>query len=326
MSYLLPRANAAGARALFGAAIWLLTLWHDPIGDLRSGSWSSALLAFAALVLVPLALPLAALVLETRSRSRDCIRIAAMLQFPAALFLVLALRREPGLIAAGLATPWLVLPGIAAIGAVASGIVIDRRSLARACAQAALLFFAVGGAWTFADRAGWRPLDFGADIVQLTAVHFHYAGLVLPLIAALVVRENIGARVARLAACGVLVGVPLVAVAITSSQFGAGLVMELVAAVVLGVSASAIGACLVRLAFRREPRAASVRALWLIAGLSLIFGMALAILYGARGVMMPLPWLDIPWMRALHGTANALGFGTCAIVGWWLTLRLKMRA
>jgi hypothetical protein len=33
---------------------------------------------------------------------------------------------------------------------------------------------------------------------------------------------------------------------------------------------------------------------------------------------VPLPWLDIPWMRALHGTANALGFTVPALVGWYV--------
>jgi hypothetical protein len=61
-----------------------------------------------------------------------------------------------------------------------------------------------------------------------------------------------------------------------------------------------------------------VQVLWVVAGLSLLFGMGLALLYAARGQMLPLPWLDIPWMRALHGTANALGFALCGALGWTL--------
>jgi hypothetical protein len=61
-----------------------------------------------------------------------------------------------------------------------------------------------------------------------------------------------------------------------------------------------------------------VRTLWTVAGFSLLFGMSLALLYSARSYAMPLPWLDLPWMRALHGTANALGFALCGAVGWRL--------
>jgi hypothetical protein len=40
-----------------------------------------------------------------------------------------------------------------------------------------------------------------------------------------------------------------------------------------------------------------------------------AALYGWR-FYAPLAWLDIPWMRALHGTANALGFGLGGSLAW----------
>ncbi|HTO05065.1 MAG TPA: hypothetical protein VL069_15245, partial [Opitutus sp.] len=58
------------------------------------------------------------------------------------------------------------------------------------------------------------------------------------------------------------------------------------------------------------------RVLFLLAGVSLLFGMSLAGLYASRSLILPLPWLDVPWMRALHGTANALGFGLCGLFAW----------
>ena len=56
-----------------------------------------------------------------------------------------------------------------------------------------------------------------------------------------------------------------------------------------------------------------VRVLWSIAGVSLAVGMVLAILYGSRQYLT-MSWLDIPHMRAIHGTANALGFALCGLV------------
>lgn len=41
----------------------------------------------------------------------------------------------------------------------------------------------------------------------------------------------------------------------------------------------------------------------------------LAAIYGSR-FYVPMPWLDIPWMRAVHGTANALGFGLAGLLAW----------
>lgn len=59
-----------------------------------------------------------------------------------------------------------------------------------------------------------------------------------------------------------------------------------------------------------------VGSLFLLSGVSLFFGMALAAIYALRAFVLPLPWLDIPWMRALHGTLNAFGFGLCSMLAW----------
>jgi hypothetical protein len=45
--------------------------------------------------------------------------------------------------------------------------------------------------------------------------------------------------------------------------------------------------------------------------------MALAALYGSR-FFVSVPWLDIPWMRALHGTTNSLGFALAGLLAWTL--------
>ena len=31
---------------------------------------------------------------------------------------------------------------------------------------------------------------------------------------------------------------------------------------------------------------------------------------------LPLEWLSIPWMRALHGTVNVFGFGLAGVAAW----------
>ena len=73
-----------------------------------------------------------------------------------------------------------------------------------------------------------------------------------------------------------------------------------------------------------DGRARTIRSLWAVAGLSLAFGMVLAALYGARSLGGP-TWLDIPTMRAWHGTADALGFGLAGVVGWSLAGRETAR-
>jgi len=48
--------------------------------------------------------------------------------------------------------------------------------------------------------------------------------------------------------------------------------------------------------------------------------MVLAGLYGTRA-LFPVAGLDIPWMRALHGSANAIGFALAGVLGWVLAER-----
>lgn len=60
-----------------------------------------------------------------------------------------------------------------------------------------------------------------------------------------------------------------------------------------------------------------VRSLWAISGLSLMGSMVLAALYGTR-FYAPITWLDISWMRLLHGTANAFGFALVGLLAWKL--------
>ena len=95
--------------------------------------------------------------------------------------------------------------------------------------------------------------------------------------------------------------------------------LELVAALLMAVSGMAVAVVHVWLALQdRWP--VVVQCLWMVAGCSLFAGMLLAALYGVRSVFAPWPWLDIPWMRALHGTINALGFGLCGTLGWWVAV------
>ena len=157
-----------------GAVVWVVfVVLRAP--DPQANSWAHALLLFAALVLVPLALGLFAETGETGAPVR-LLRIAGVLQLPAALALVAACWLEPGAIAAVAALPWVALTLVlAAVGFLRVKREKWRRSLDGLCADAALLFSAVGGAWTLADRDGYQPLNFRAEIVTLTAVHFHFA-------------------------------------------------------------------------------------------------------------------------------------------------------
>ena len=53
-----------------------------------------------------------------------------------------------------------------------------------------------------------------------------------------------------------------------------------------------------------------------IGGAALFIGMVFAVLYALRGAFAGSAALDLPQMRLIHGTVNALGFALCSVLGW----------
>jgi hypothetical protein len=307
------KANHRAAIGFAGWAGWV----GATVPDLHHAAWAHALLMLSALVLVPLALELAA---DEGGEGWAARLVAAARagQLPAAILLGWSCWLPQGGWAALAAAPWVAFCGaVAATGWLRVRGGGWRRPLGKLCGDAALMFLGVGGAWLLADRAGFRPLDFDPAIVTLTAVHFHFAGLLLPLFAGRALGAFPDSRAASRAAVGVVLGVPAVAVGITTTQLGWGPAFEGAAGWGLALSAMSVAILHVRLAV--EPGGAWLgRGLFGIAGVSLFFGMLLAGFYATRAFAVPLPWLDLPWMRALHGTMNALGFGLGGTVAWSL--------
>ncbi|MBL9188710.1 MAG: YndJ family transporter [Opitutaceae bacterium] len=294
-----------------GVAAWagfLVLIGADPV----QANWAQVLIVFAALVVMPLAMSLLTETGETGAPAR-LLRWSSLLQALAALALAGAYLLKPGLWAALAAVPWwfftLALAGVA-------GLRLRRerwgRSLDGMCADAAMLFIAVGGTWTLIDRAGWQPLKFPTEIVTLTAVHFHYAGFVLPLVAGLLHRELFFLRFSAQVAVGVVLGVPTLALGITATQLGWGRSLETAAALWLALAGLALGILHGRLAIEGRRVSRATRVLLGVAGGSLFFGMVLASAYALRIG----PWLELPQMRALHGSINAFGFALCGLIAW----------
>ena len=294
---------------LVGLALWLVAVavkWPS----LFQEEWARLILAFAPLVLVPLGLPIYR-GSKAKGRAKAAWSLIEATTLPtAALFGFAIVFMEAGHLSALLVVPWLLLTACLSV----LGVMRVREHccgrLGELCQDVALVFIVVGSGWALLDRLSIRPLDFQPVIVLLTAIHFHYAGFVLPLVAGILLQDEKG-LFARIAGIGTIVGIPLVAIGITATQMQWGHPLETLSAWVLGGSGLIVAYLLVRQALKSGPY---VRVLWSIAGVSLGASMVLAILYGSRP-FMEVSWLDIPHMRALHGTANALGFALCGLVG-----------
>ncbi|MCI0336715.1 MAG: YndJ family protein [Acidobacteria bacterium] len=300
--------------ALVGLVCWFVTgfVLHPSPFDLK---WGVLLFLLAPLVLLPLGLQL----VEPETRNgveRWLWRYASSLQLPAAIALLTAFAFPAGLLAGLLCLPWLLTMAMISL----SGLIRAWRRgvwpLAELSIDAGKSYLIVGAIWALLSRLGVRPLNFEPVIVLLTAIHFHYAGFLLPVMTGLAGR-HLKTRVAGIAAFGVITGVPFTAIGITISQLGIGHTPEMLAVLITAPSGLLTAGLHFMLA-ARQLQLRIVRWCWLIAAISLSFGMLLAVLYGSR-FYLELSWLDIPLMRGSHGSINALGFGLIGLIGWYLT-------
>lgn len=259
------------------------------------------LLAFALVVVVPLSIGL-------QGAKRRRVEAAVVAGAAAALSFLM----PQGLPAALLASVWVAVPGLLIVGFADGSRLRDMRGRGEMLAVAYLL---VGTGWLVLSRFGARPLGFSAQIVELTAVHFHYAGFVTPTLLARLVdwlqsRSSGADGVSSVAYWTVLVATPITAAGITFSA-AIGVLGALLFTVGLFVASGVILGQVVSRVPRRAAVALSVSAS------SVIVSMLLALSY-AFGQWLGTPAPSIRMMAWTHGILNAVGFAFLGVVGWLL--------
>jgi hypothetical protein len=308
------RQGRLATKATIGGCVWLaaMLIVHPSPFD---PAWADAILMLAPLVLVPLGLRLIERVGESGPSSLW--RGALRAQFPAAVLLQLSFLLEQGPLAAALALPWFGVTLLLAFCGLRRLAERGLRFRADICLDFSFVFIAVGGGWTLLSRFGARPLGFQPIIVLLTGIHFHYAGFLLPLLTGLAARQS-GGRAGRAIGALVIASVPLVAVGITGTQLGAPWWIEMTAALSMSLGGLLLAGLQGRLA--TEPGFSPLaRGLFGLSATALGAAMLFSTLYGLRFVGVT-PWLDIPWMRVLHGTTNAIGFALPGVLAWTVVM------
>lgn len=280
-------------QAVVGLVLW--ATWAAVVQP----EWTAVLLLLSPLVLVPLGLRLASAdtigpgVLDSLSR----------LTLPLALTAAASFIPGPGWVAALVSVPWFVFTALLALAGLAR--LLSRRSILEPGigVDFGLMFVVVGGAWLTISRAGANPLGFSDAIVQLTAVHFHYAGFALPIVAGFTADRL---RRSAIVPIAVIVGVPLTAAGITIGGW-----LEWIAATLMAMAGIATAALLIRCGTTARGLA---RWLTVTAGIALTAGMTLAIGW-AWALRFGWTFLGLETMAATHGSLNALGFGLLGLVG-----------
>ncbi|MBV0902287.1 YndJ family protein [Haloarcula salina] len=297
----------ADLSAALGAVVWVAMTLAAGLDAVERA------LALAPLVLVPLGLA-AVGTPPLRGRAGRLLRAAVWLQPLGALALAASLAvPSPSPRAAALAVPWLAVTGL--LGLVALARTRDRGdlSLPETAADAGLAYVSVGAVALLLlhlDLTLW----FGRTIIGLTAVHFHYAGFVLPVAAGLTGRcLGDRSRAVRAVVWTILAGPALIAVGISFSPL-----VEVVSVGAFTVAVALFGLVVLWRVAPTRPRAQA-----LLLGLSAValpVSMALALGYAVSTFTGRSLGLTVPVMIALHGSLNAFGFALLGMLGWRLSV------
>ena len=273
-------------------------------------TWAVAMPVFAALVLVPIGLQLMSIEKTVFHSSKTVFNSHLVV----AILLAVSFLFDQNLIAGCLALPYFLWCLVVLL----RGLKVEF-SLTYLMTLAAFGFLTNAAAWLVFDRFGYQPMGFSAWIVLLTGAHFHYAGFALTLSLALLLRENPENKWAKIASCGVLSGVVLTATGIVTTQLGYSHFIETTAGVWMSAAAFLSG---IAFLLRGLSEKSNARFLFIIGAICLLLAMVLAFFYALRTII-PLSFLTIPTMQAVHGTLNALGFGTLTLFGFAITLHHK---
>jgi YndJ-like protein len=259
-----------------------------------------ALLGFALVAVIPLALGLDRLTAPLRGAAfvAGCLATTG-----------LALRRDAA-IAVALGTPWLVMALLAAFLAIRRWW-RAQRTWADMGRPVAFAYLAFGAAWLALELAGARPLGVAPPFVELTAVHFSYAGFTAGMLATVAANR---VAVSRPAQAAVMVGLVLVGPPVVAAGFELAPALQVAGAVLLTLGLTALSWLTVRVVV---PAAGDRLAATMLAASSaaVVVPMLLAV-WWAVGMAAALPAPSVPVMARSHGLANAVGFAFLGVLGW----------
>lgn len=248
---------------------------------------------FAPLVLIPLGLRLFA----PATRLGDIAREGLL---PAVLLVLLAVTRPRGIFPAAITIPWLLCALLATLDG-AAGFLKRKTSVGEFAAQAGWM---VGAYMLTMSRAGRVPLGFAEPWVLLTAMHFHFAAFIVPLLAAKSAARN-SARITLIELIAVA-GSPLVAI---------GFVNQWPAVRAFGALLLAIAAAIVSIRMLRSPAPPRAKICFGISAACGLVGFFFA-LWFASFDLFQITGPSLPLMAHTHGVLQAFGFSLFGLLAF----------
>jgi hypothetical protein len=300
------RITVTDASAIAGTLLWMGAVIVGELATIVDQA-----LALAPLVLVPLGMRMGAAGSFQGTAGRLYTAAALAQPIGASLLLVSLVVPMGGIGGTITALPWLVVTGLLGLAALVR--MRDRGPwpLSETVIDAGFAYSIVGASALILHHLG-ITFWFEPIIILLTAVHFHYAGFVLPVLTGLAGRSLAG-RVGtgfRILVGVVLIGPALIAIGISFSP-----VVEVLAVGGFTVAVAILGGYIIVRVAPQCPRLQG--ALVALSSLALPVSMVLALGYGIGTFSGVNPLgLGISRMITLHGSLNAFGFALLGMLGW----------
>jgi YndJ-like protein len=294
-----------------GSLLWLVLLAGTVLNAFRLSIFD-LLFLLAPWMVVPLALSL----VTTTHASRISQRSGAVIQYlilPGAALATVSFFLPDGHGAGALTGLWLIVGMALALDGLDRLIRTRLGSFQQFCFAIGEGYAVVGALWLLASRMGLQPVGFHEPIVLLTAVHFHYAGLMAAILAGLAASAIRPSLLLRIALCCGVLGPGLLGLAFLA---GPKLKLAAVGLMVIGECGIAFGTFQVGLNYATGIGGR----LLVVGGVSVIVGMVLAGLW-AVGEYPLHAFVNLEQMARYHGVLNSVGFGLCSLLGWTLLRR-----
>lgn len=296
--------------AVVGGASWLILLAGVLRGFFRLSIFD-LLFLLAPWVMAPLGLNLVAAQADRLAQMN--VLVVRYLLFPAAALATASFFLKDGRAAGALVCPWLIVASAVALDGLERFIRTRLQSFPEFCFALGEGYAFVGALWLAASRTGMQLFGFREPIVLLTAIHFHYAGLMAAILAGLAASSMRTPLALRTALSCAVAGPGLLGLAFL---IGPRLKLAAVCLLVIGECGIALATFRVGLG---KARGIGGRLL-LLGSVCVIFGMALAGMW-AVGEYPLHAFVHLEQMARYHGVLNAVGFGLCSLVGWSLLQR-----
>ncbi|QKS70080.1 YndJ family protein [Paenalkalicoccus suaedae] len=278
-------------------------------------------LGLAFLVLVPLLLNLV-IPGEPVTAVERYIDILCKNSFPFAIFALIAITVDSAAMSIGFGLVWFAYTFAIGLG---GGYRLLKRGLFPAeetIMDVGIMFLSVGGVWLVLSEGGIHQLlPYDELTMSLTAVHYHYSAVVIPILTGafgrLLVREKrVTGSPYRYLAIGTAIGSPLIALGVIQ-----GPPLEFVYVSIYAVFLTWLSVWWLIIL----PRIGTLQKVMItIASLSLLVSTATTFLY-ALGVTIGTTIISYEDMFQWHGAVNALGFSFFGALVWNSIGPLKKR-